>query len=135
MNNKEIRDLSLRILYAHFILILLLLAEYFTYSYTSDEIGQIIKLIIPMSTLYTTAALKFITDKSSANPLSLNSDFVVFAKRVIYTHYLLLFFIVIAGGFNWITLPMITNGLLLIESLFGIFSGLLTNQLFKTKQE
>jgi hypothetical protein len=137
MTNKHLRNLSLKILYAHFILILLLVFQYFTYSYTAEELKEITKLVIPMSTLYTSAALKFITDKSSKTDvqLSLSSDFFQFGKNVILGHYLLIFFIVLAGGFNWLPLAMITNGLLLIESLFGVFSGLLSSQLFKLRQD
>lgn len=136
------------IIVAHLSIFILILILFALGGFTPEELGDVLKFLVPIKTIYVTALVKFvIANKKRDNndeELVENKEKVTnLYKNVtnifVYSHIILLAGAITIAAFNIITFVFLQNAIAIIETFFGAYIGLIITDMFnvddKTKPE
>lgn len=126
------------ILFSNIILFILIIILYGLKGFTDEELTELLKYLIPIKSIYLTAVVKFVIEKQKWNDkveyknLPLHPLFKTVAKGLIYSHISILYCLILFTAFNVISFIFLINTLVVVESLFGIYIGLIVAEMFKS---
>ena len=125
------------ILFSNIGLFILILVFFGLKGFTEEELGTLLRYLIPIKSIYLTAVVKFVIDQRGKDPATdrpqpVSPLYHSVTRALIYTHILLLYLLIILSAFNAISFDFLVNSLVVIESLFGIYIGLIVSDMFKT---
>jgi len=128
------RIISLFIIFSNLFLFTLILIYYALSGFTPEEAEDLFKLIIPIKSIYMTAAVAFILSTKNENPDGqdrLTREYRLTVRIFIFGHMLLLLALVTAKAFSFIGYGDMKLGFIIAETLFGVYIGTILNSLFK----
>jgi|GEM_PF-1766575 hypothetical protein len=142
MNVLNYRDrMGKFILFSNIFLFLLILILYGCKGFTEEELTELLKYLVPIKSIYLTAVVKFVIDQRNQAPSPGHSHFLVLplyktvTRSLIYAHISILYCLIIFSALNIITFDFLINAIVIIESAFGVYIGLIVADMFKTGSE
>jgi protein-S-isoprenylcysteine O-methyltransferase Ste14 len=132
------------IIVAHLSIFILIFVLFGLGGFTSEELGEVLKFLIPIKTIYITALIKFVitNKKKVANKNQSEDDTAqvdTLYKNVtnifIYSHIILLAIAITIAAFNIITFTFLQNAIAIIETFFGAYIGFIITDMFKADKD
>lgn len=138
------RDFQFRIgrflLTANAVIFVLLCLFYFLPGFVDEELTATLKLLVPVQSVYMAAIVKFlignkrVTD-AAPEKAPLTKQYMSVSRLIIYGHSILIILLIIAKALGAIEFDVFSNGLVLLETLFGVYVGTVVTDLFSTSQK
>lgn len=128
------------ILISNVTLFVLIIIFYLLKGFSSSELTDILKSLVPVQTVYMAAIIKFMmgnktVEDNPAESKQLTKGYALTVRLIINTHIILLILIILGkalGGL--ISNEMMANLLLIVETFFGAYIGTIITSLFPTKK-
>ena len=112
---------------------------YFLRGFTDDELFKLLRLLAPIKAMYLTTVLKYtVGNKSLKIDLPkdrLSSLYTLSARTILFTHILILTLVIVLSAFNKITFTFLINTISLLETLLGVYVGIVISDLFKLESK
>lgn len=130
------------IIVAHLSIFVLIFLLFGLGGFTPEELGEVLKFLVPIKTIYVTALVKFIIankkkvekEKQSENDKEeVDTLYKNVTNIFVYSHIVLLALTITIAAFNIITFAFLQNAIAVIETFFGAYIGLIISDMFKIK--
>lgn len=129
---------------------------YVTPGYEDFEINEILKIVIPVKSLYLSTIIAFIintnkadqrgnhsidstdninTENNTTGGKEISDLYKTMTKVIIMIHLFGLILVVILGMVNIIENKVVVNSIVFLESFFGVYIGTIFNDLFNTNKK
>ncbi len=124
------------VLITNITLFLLILVLFAVKGFTSEELTELFKYLVPIKALYLTALVKFILKQQKnpelLRPINQNIQplFKTLTKLVFYVHIGSLYIFILLSAFNAISFDFLIGAIIALETFFGIYIGLIIDDLF-----
>jgi hypothetical protein len=130
--------LAIFIIFSNIGLIFLLIFERFINGYTNKELVNVLKLLLPIQSLYFTAVLRYVLRGNKRKTRNQEPDqgrplFSLLTKTFICVHIILLYGLIIVYGLGRYPFGLLSYGIPLVESFFGIYVGTILTDLYHAK--
>jgi len=144
MKASKLRNWTTRfILISNSLLILSLFIFYFARGLDEEELGFLVSLLIPITTVYIGTLVKYAIDnqhtttkQKEENDKEVNKMYVLITKWAIPAHVGILFFAIAAyATFNMFSFSVLKVIFTAVEGFFGTYIGLIVTSLFQVKKE
>ncbi|NJO89231.1 MAG: hypothetical protein HC831_09945 [Chloroflexia bacterium] len=110
--------------------------------FTPNELGDVLKFLVPIKTIYVTALVKFVianrngeNNREQTEKNEVPSLYKNVTNIFIYSHIILLATTITLAAFNLISKVFMQNAIAIIETFFGAYIGLIISDMFKTNKE
>jgi hypothetical protein len=128
------------IIIAHLSIFILIFILFGLGGFTSDELGIILKFLIPIKTIYITALVKFViankkkieNDKQTDDQTTKVQPLYKSVTNIfVYSHITILAITITMAAFNLISFSFLQNAVAIIETFFGAYIGIIITDMFK----
>ena len=127
------------IIISHLSIFVLIFILFGLNGFTIEELGFILRFLIPIKTIYIAAVIKFamantqeVKKKSKdKNNKQANSLYKITTKIFVYSHFILLAAVIISAALNIITFSVLQYAVSGIEMFFGTYIILIVDKMFK----
>lgn len=135
------------VLIANLLIFITIFLLFFFNGFTLNELKELMKLLIPIKTVYITAIVKYIlknkeskdtkdeTEKNPETQTKLSSLYKTVTYFIVYGQISLLVTMIVLCSLNVISFELLTYFISLLETIFGVYIGLIIIDLFKVKEE
>lgn len=124
------------IIISNIIAFLLILFFFIFQGFTTDELTEVFKYLLPIKAVYMTALIRYIVSKKVVSDEEKDNDVVsnlykITVNVVIVCHIVLLYTIITLCAFNIISFVTLTYGITIVETFFGVFIGVIISDMFQ----
>jgi hypothetical protein len=137
MNLTEANDrIGAFIIFSNIGLFALLIMLYLLRGMTGSELTEVLKLLIPVKTLYLTAVVNYglknrqARRNSPTQPPSVRPFYYLMSRGIIYTHIAILYALVTIYALGGRDPDILTTGIPIVESFFGLYAGMILGDMF-----
>ncbi len=138
------RDFQFRIgrflLVANAVIFVLLCLFYFMPGFVDEELTATLKLLVPVQSVYMAAIVKFLIGNKRASDTNIEEEpltkqYMSVSRLIIYGHSILIILLIVAKALGAIEFSVFSNGLVLLETLFGVYVGSIVTDLFAVSRK
>lgn len=139
MTENQLKNgIGVFLIVANFLIILLIFLLYALGGFLPDEMNSTIALVLPMFSVYTVAIVKYIISnkkRTKDKSRQVTNAYVFISWLFPSLFVLLLAAIILAKSFNFVvtSFSQFRSMMLLIETIFGAYIGIIISSMFKTK--
>lgn len=123
------------IIISSFVLFLLIFILFGLKGFTPEELTDILKILVPIKTVYMTALIKFViankNNEITEGEKEATGLYKTLTNVTVYSHILLLMLAITLSAFNIISFEALTSFVAILETFFGAYIGLIIADMFK----
>lgn len=129
------------IVFGNLLLFVLLLVLYAINGFTTEELNELLKYMIPIKALYLTAVIKFILAQQKdpatvkLSKTRLQPLFKSTVKLFVYLHLVIVSSTILLTAFNMLSFDFLVTTMLVTETFFGIYNGLIITDLYAVTEK
>ena len=132
---SNIDRMAIFIIFSNIGLFLIIIIERLMNGLTNSEMADVLKLLLPIQSLYLTAVIRYIL---RSNRLREEAEtrvrhtriFSLLTKTFIYTHTGLLYGLILLYGLGGQSFGLLSYGIPVVESFFGIYVGMIVTSMY-----
>ena len=128
------------ILYANLGIFVLVFVLFAARGFTSEELQEVLKFLIPIKSTYMAAMVKFVLANRKAPERGPNAKAIELSPLyrsmtliIIYGHIFVLTLVIVLCAFNAISFITLTYFIIIVETFFGAYVGIIITDIFKDK--